>query len=641
MLLYNIFVEITIDFRKNRKNISKTIVLIDKSRQIYEKIVIFDLKTVAIIIGIIGNNDNNSSDFVDCLSCGDSFDETMNFCPNCGAKKETPNTDNNDNSNSDGNNNTNVCSHNWKTATCTTPKTCSKCGETSGNALGHTWKSASCTQPKTCSKCGKKEGNALGHTTSTGICTRCNVRQGWTKSEVQNIIKIRMIRVDQINSVGSVDMDIGWENTSNKTIKYIYFHVDPYNAVGDKVTCEIGDHSRYIGKSTGPFEAGYKSYYEFISGEYMVGSIWECCWYNNTVKTIELVEIKIDYADGTSVVLDESAIQYAFTTDEYDDRIIELDFVDYISYSDKGIQFSVALLNANQEFAKKHFTIDFTISNGSFVYSDSIEISPSDYSTNGRVVIVIPKEKIAVGEMSYGNLSIHVYGENFDFEDSQMVLNMPQKEDDSTESGTPSEHICNYEFGICTVCGYPEPGYKSSLDDFAAFIMQNGEYKTITVDWKPEAMSFYEFTTDSYADGITYTVTATYWEESKTIDFEITYGYDDIGDWLWLYVPVDEITNEYVWYLDWYFYDSDAYLSGEGTVKTGIDLNNYSSNNIPGELLLFSDLNYEDRDLSEIEDDFLESAFVYIRLMMLIFDDYFANNNIPLRMEFLGLDGGY
>ena len=45
MLLYNIFVEITIDFRKNRKNISKTIVLIDKSRQIYEKIVIFDFKT--------------------------------------------------------------------------------------------------------------------------------------------------------------------------------------------------------------------------------------------------------------------------------------------------------------------------------------------------------------------------------------------------------------------------------------------------------------------------------------------------------------------------------------------------------------------------------------------------------------------
>ena len=44
MLLYNIFVEITIYFRKNRKNISKTMVLIDKSRQIYEKNVILILK---------------------------------------------------------------------------------------------------------------------------------------------------------------------------------------------------------------------------------------------------------------------------------------------------------------------------------------------------------------------------------------------------------------------------------------------------------------------------------------------------------------------------------------------------------------------------------------------------------------------
>ena len=50
---------------------------------------------VTIIIGITGNNDNNSSGVVNCLSCGDSFDETMNFCPNCGAKKESYNTDDN------------------------------------------------------------------------------------------------------------------------------------------------------------------------------------------------------------------------------------------------------------------------------------------------------------------------------------------------------------------------------------------------------------------------------------------------------------------------------------------------------------------------------------------------------------------
>ena len=29
--------------------------------------------------------------------------------------------------------------HVWTDATCTTPKTCSECGETEGEALGHTW----------------------------------------------------------------------------------------------------------------------------------------------------------------------------------------------------------------------------------------------------------------------------------------------------------------------------------------------------------------------------------------------------------------------------------------------------------------------------------------------------------------------
>ena len=40
-------------------------------------------------------------------------------------------------------------SHTWKNATCTTPKTCSKCNETSGSALGHT------TSGTKCSRCGK------------------------------------------------------------------------------------------------------------------------------------------------------------------------------------------------------------------------------------------------------------------------------------------------------------------------------------------------------------------------------------------------------------------------------------------------------------------------------------------------------
>lgn len=57
-----------------------------------------------------------------------------------------------------------TCSHEWIDATCTAPKTCSKCEKTEGESLGHSWEEATCTEPKTCSRCGLTEGEALGHT---------------------------------------------------------------------------------------------------------------------------------------------------------------------------------------------------------------------------------------------------------------------------------------------------------------------------------------------------------------------------------------------------------------------------------------------------------------------------------------------
>ena len=37
----------------------------------------------------------------------------------------------------------------------------------------HTWISATCTTPKTCSKCKETIGVATGHTTNSGTCSRC------------------------------------------------------------------------------------------------------------------------------------------------------------------------------------------------------------------------------------------------------------------------------------------------------------------------------------------------------------------------------------------------------------------------------------------------------------------------------------
>ena len=69
-----------------------------------------------------------------------------------------------------------ACEHNWKDATCTTPKTCTKCGNTEGSALGHNWTAATCDAPKTCSRCGATEGSALTHNYVNGYCSYCGAK---------------------------------------------------------------------------------------------------------------------------------------------------------------------------------------------------------------------------------------------------------------------------------------------------------------------------------------------------------------------------------------------------------------------------------------------------------------------------------
>lgn len=74
--------------------------------------------------------------------------------------------------------------HTWAEATCTTPKTCTECGETEGEVLEHTWVEATCAEPKHCSVCGETEGEALEHTWTEATyweaktCSVCGETEG-------------------------------------------------------------------------------------------------------------------------------------------------------------------------------------------------------------------------------------------------------------------------------------------------------------------------------------------------------------------------------------------------------------------------------------------------------------------------------
>ncbi len=76
--------------------------------------------------------------------------------------------------------------HTWKAATCAAPKTCSVCGETEGLTANHSWKAATCTTPKTCSVCGTTEGLTANHSWKAAtcltpkICSVCGTTEGLT-----------------------------------------------------------------------------------------------------------------------------------------------------------------------------------------------------------------------------------------------------------------------------------------------------------------------------------------------------------------------------------------------------------------------------------------------------------------------------
>lgn len=105
------------------------------------------------------------------------------------------------------------CRHEWQDAICTSPRTCSLCGETEGEPLGHEWDEASCTVPKTCSLCGETDGEPLGHNwvdatcTEPETCARCGETHGTTRGH--NWKAATCIQLKTCSDCGQTEGDFG------------------------------------------------------------------------------------------------------------------------------------------------------------------------------------------------------------------------------------------------------------------------------------------------------------------------------------------------------------------------------------------------------------------------------------------------
>lgn len=122
--------------------------------------------------------------------------------------------------------------------------------------------------------------------------------------EALGALHVSGAEVSPPNSAGGVDWTVYLTNESDKTIKYITFTVQPFNAVDDPVMCEISGMSEKYMRATGPI-------YPVAEDPVNNGCsfTWENEWYNSNISYATMLEINIEYMDGSSIEIPKGIIE--------------------------------------------------------------------------------------------------------------------------------------------------------------------------------------------------------------------------------------------------------------------------------------------------------------------------------------------
>lgn len=162
-------------------------------------------------------------------------------------------------------------SHEWTEATCTAPKTCSKCQEIEGEALGHNWEEATCTTPKTCNVCKATEGEALGHTLADATyqvpatCSICGATDGeaLTPSFIEKGIKGQYIEAGKTyNYVTTCSLNKDYQTNATLTVtNYQTFASDETHEAKEGYEWKIADIEIVLSDDNAYAYGGTYSYY--------------------------------------------------------------------------------------------------------------------------------------------------------------------------------------------------------------------------------------------------------------------------------------------------------------------------------------------------------------------------------------------
>lgn len=104
---------------------------------------------------------------------------------------------------------------------------------------------------------------------------------------------ITRISASYPNSAGGIDVDVDAVNVSNRTIKYIRYTVELYNAVGDVVTDEISGSSTRRLLDTGPYRPGDSTAWGY----------WPTVFYNYAGRCVIVLSMSVTFADDSTVTI--------------------------------------------------------------------------------------------------------------------------------------------------------------------------------------------------------------------------------------------------------------------------------------------------------------------------------------------------
>lgn len=127
------------------------------------------------------------------------------------------------------------------------------------------------------------------------------------RKKASKYITISEARLLSPNSAAGCDYTLKFTNTSPKTIKYLDWKGNTYNAVDDLVSCTIRRTSSFQGRVTGPLMPNEEK-----------GCRWEAIIYNWSAKELRLTGITITYMDGTKVSLTGREIKSVFGAPKMD-----------------------------------------------------------------------------------------------------------------------------------------------------------------------------------------------------------------------------------------------------------------------------------------------------------------------------------